>query len=546
MKTIYQDLIETARKLELDIPPVHSQLACAFVGEWSHGKSALINSLIGIPLLPSQPIPTNKTVVRLSRSSESEPSARIQLNESEVQKYSGQAAIDALQRSNQNLAYIDYAAPNLDIPPHVLFIDTPGINDTDQAAGARVDTVSADIIAFVINADATAINQVQIDFIRQVILNKADLKDIYFVFTHGDLVQSEDDRASLQKRLGSQIVSNRVFFISNKDQSGVLPFKEAFYKYLEERQETLLEDRRQRHFRQIAEALDKKVKIERVSLQQFKSQTVEQREQLISKIQEARRKEIVRKNELRDRSRSRLNESLSELRNLIRQTDDDIEKFIEFSQISQLQQRDFIQQKIQSMIEQQIQPGVQAKLEKLLQTIQGEIQEGQLYSSQLLAEININLPAYNSPLTRITAEHVVPIAVLGSIALFGWLGIPTLLVGYVALKAKDFGLTRYGDKTGLLDIALDKIKNTAASGYKQAVKMTVSHTLNNYMDDVTDHFRNVLEKATDQAIKQIDFVEDLENTLQRLQGDGEKEIIEREISLDKAEALLAASSSQPI
>ena len=60
------ELLEIARQFDLDVPVIQGQLTCAFVGEWSHGKSALLNSLIGLPLLPSGPTPTNKTIVRLS------------------------------------------------------------------------------------------------------------------------------------------------------------------------------------------------------------------------------------------------------------------------------------------------------------------------------------------------------------------------------------------------------------------------------------------------------------------------------------------------
>jgi hypothetical protein len=229
----------------------------------------------------------------------------------------------------------------------------------------------------------------------------------------------------------------------------------------------------------------------------------------------------------------------------MKQSIDNVEDFIESSQTSQLQQRGYVQQKIQSIMEQQIQPVVQTKLENLLRTIQGEVQEGQRYSSDLLVDL-IHLPEYTSPLARITAEQIMPIAVLGSIVMFGWLSIPTFLLGYLTLKAREFGLTRYGDKTGILDMAIDKLKDIAAKSYKQALKMTVAQTLNNYLNQITDYFRAELEKVTEQALKQVNYVESLENTLQRLRGEGGKEIIEREIRLDKTESLLNADSAERI
>jgi GTPase Era involved in 16S rRNA processing len=545
MKTHQQELLSIARQFDLEIPPLQGQLACAFVGEWSHGKSALINSLVGLPLLPSQPTPTNKTVVRLSRSKDMAPAACVHDNNGEILRYTGQDAIDALQNATKNIPGIEYQASNLDIPDHTLFIDTPGINDTDQTASTRAESVSADIVVFVVSADASAINQTQINFIQQVILGKADLNDIFFVLTHSDLVKDVQERASLMQRVGSHIGSNRVFFLSNKDQDGVQAFRQAFYAYITERQVSLLEYRRNRHFRQISDELEKKVKIERMALTQYKTQTADQREQLLVQIRESRGKETAKKSELRARSRQRLSEALQEVRDLMKQSIDNVEDFIESSQTSQLQQRGYIQQKIQSIMEQQIQPAVQTKLENLLRTIQGEVQEGQRYSSDLLVDL-IHLPEYTSPLARITAEQIMPIAVLGSIVMFGWLSIPTFLLGYLTLKAREFGLTRYGDKTGILDTAIDKLKDMAAKSYKQALKMTVAQTLNNYLNQITDYFRAELEKVTEQALKQVNYVESLENTLQRLRGEGGKEIIEREIRLDKTESLLNADSAERI
>ena len=41
--TDYHEPLEIARQFDFDVPVMQGQLACAFVGEWSHGKSALLN-----------------------------------------------------------------------------------------------------------------------------------------------------------------------------------------------------------------------------------------------------------------------------------------------------------------------------------------------------------------------------------------------------------------------------------------------------------------------------------------------------------------------
>lgn len=83
----------------------------------------------------------------------------------------------------------------------------------------------------------------------------------------------------------------------------------------------------------------------------------------------------------------------------------------------------------------------------------------------------------------------------------GWFSIPTLLLGYLTLKAQDLGLTRRKDRTGLLDNLLDKVKNTAATVHKRTIKMGISAGLSEFMNHITDYYRDMVEKITKQAFK---------------------------------------------
>jgi len=432
----YQEHLTLARQFDLDIPVMQGQLTCAFVGEWSHGKSALLNSLIGLPLLPSGPTPTNKTIVRLSLGEAAEPVATVHADADAVRHYTGQAAIEALQGAREHLLGIDYRAANLDLPANTVFIDTPGLNDTDQMASSRAESVAADVVVFVINADVSAINQTQIEFIQQVLLAKADLSDLFFVFTHGDLVQDARDRDRLRERLGAEIGPDHIFFLSNKDQSGVQAFKQDFYAYLAERRGALLAHRQQRQTRRLLEALHRAVTLERAALAQYQSQTAEERLRLLAEIQAARVKESTKKSELRERARQRREDALREFRKLLAQGEEQIDTFIDASRPEQLRQPGYLKDKIDAIMVQQIQPAVRERLEAVLRTLQTDVEEGQTYSTALLANLDIQLPPHASPLSRVTAEHILPLAVLGSVAVFGWVTVPTLLLGFLTLKAR--------------------------------------------------------------------------------------------------------------
>ncbi|WP_172452684.1 dynamin family protein [Chromatium okenii] len=537
MNLPYDSLLDTARQFNIEISPLQGDLVCAFVGEWNSGKSSLLNNLFGLPLLPERATPATKTLVLLQRNTDSAPHAKVQDDRGAIQEYQGTAAVEALQQSLQHLSRIEYQAPQLDVPAHTVFVDTPGFNDTDQQASTKAETVRADLIVFVLNARVSALNQTQIDFIQRAVLSKANLKDLFFVLTHSDVLEDDDDSASLRQRIGAHVGSDRIFLLSNKDAVTIQGFKQALYTYIDERRSVLLDERRQRHQRQLFDALRQQVALERVALQQMLNQTTEQRDALRTEIQEARRKESQKKSELRRRSQQRLQSVLQSLRELIEQTEQQLDDAIDSSSVEQLQKKGYLQQRIEDAMK-TLEPQMQAKLDELMRSLQGDVQEGQTHSNQLLKELNLelDLPDYSSPLSRVSAEHIMPLAFMGSLLVFGWFSVPTLLVGFLALKAREFGLTRFGDQTGILDTVIDKIKDGAASVHRQTIKITLARTLSDYLNQVSDYFRDVMDKSTDQALHQINLVAELEKTLVALNN--ETSHIDWELRLDKAEALI--------
>ena len=537
MNELRQDLYEISQQFDIDVPALQGDLTCAFVGEWNHGKSSLINSILDVPYLPEKRSPTTKTTVRLTKSTELEPRAIIYKDSETKTEYQGQAAIEALQESTQQIFRIEYSSPQLDIPTHTAFLDTPGFNDTDQANNTKAETVQADVIVFVLNCKVSALNQSQVNFIQQVGFGKGgEVKDLFFVFTHSDLLEVESDYDDLKLRVGGHVDKDNFFFLSNKNQQGVKEFKDALYSHLNERKEILIEQRCQRYDRDLTNALQQKVVVERTVLTQLKIKNEEEREELQKKIQEARNKERNKKNELRNRNQLRLRTALQEMRELIACGETQVSLFVDECTVEELQRKGNIQEKIQEVMTTSFQPQVKKKLEDLLHSTNNEISEGQLFSRQLIGELDIDFPDYTSKLSSVAAENIMPLAVAGSYLMFGWFSIPTLLLGYMTIKASDFGLTRVADKTGMLDTALDKIKQLGASGYKHAVKITVAKTFTDYLNQISDHFNEVLEKSTEQAIEQINFVEQLEKAMQR--ATSSTEIVQLEMNLEKAETIL--------
>ena len=532
------DLLEFARQFDIQVSPLSGQLACVFVGEWNAGKSSLINSLIGAELLPVEVKETTKTIVRLSKSQEAEPSAKVEIGQGQVQHLTGAAAVEAVQQSREDIPGIEFSSPSLDMPLRTTFIDTPGLNSQNHWLSSKAETVSADIVVFVMQGVGASLNETQVKFIQDIILTKAEMKDLYFIATWSDVLDSEQQRTVEEKFVETGVPLDQLFFVSNKTQAGIAHFKKAFYAYLEKRQGDLLDDRRHKYQKQVAEALHERVMTERALIADQKDRSAEQRQALLVQIQEAKTKERRKKEELRGRSDKRLRDAQKKIDDTISEIIGKLQNMVDHATVDDLQRKGYLQGKLETAIEEQFNPVAQSTLDQLLREIQGDVDEAGQFSQSLVADLEISLPEYHSPLARVTAEHILPLATLGSIMLMGWVSIPTLVLGYMTLKARELGLTRSFDQIGLLDIVINKGKELAASGFKEVLKLSIDNTLTGLRDRTGDYYHEVVEKATDKALANIRYAEDLEKSLQQMRD--ESAVIRKEILLDKAEQLLKA------
>lgn len=470
-----QQLYELAQEIGIEVPVPTSDLVCAFVGEWNAGKSSLLNALTGVQL-PARPTPTTKTLVRLRHADDGPPQATVTNAVGQQSVFSGAEALMVLSRSTEGLAEITLDAAGLDIPPAVVFVDTPGFNDDDQVASTRAATVQADVVVFVLQATGSVINQTQVDFIGQVLLTKGNLEDIYFVVTHADLLDDPSQRAEIETRYREQFgaaASERLFLVTSREGSSVDVFKRRFFDQLRLRQPRLLADRRERLYKQLTIQLRQELERRRALLAFGRTQRDEDKRRLEAQITEARQKEREQRASLRDNFRQRLRNTQDQVRNAAEQATAEVERLIGEMDVERLQAKGALQDAILAVLDTRFTPVVEARLQELLQAIQADVDGAQQFSTDLVHGLSVSLPVYNSPLAKVSAEHILPLAAIGSIALFGWLSVPTLVLGFLAIKARDLGLTRF-DRSGLFDQAVDKTKALATGAYRQSVSMTVA------------------------------------------------------------------------
>ncbi len=170
-------LIEAAEELKEFSPKV------AVMGEFSSGKSTLINSFLGVDLLPTNFDPTTKFNTKIQYSDNERLSV-----DGEEQELSSQA-ISEIDQINSNEINIYTKASIL---KDITFVDTPGTNDptsfTDDIVFSLIGQV--DIVLFVINS-LNALKETEKQFLSKLIREK-DIGKFFFVLNFAD--QLDDPR----------------------------------------------------------------------------------------------------------------------------------------------------------------------------------------------------------------------------------------------------------------------------------------------------------------------------------------------------------------
>ena len=105
------------------------------IGEFKRGKSSLLNALIGRPVLPVGVVPLTAVVTVLRRGparavAHFEDGSASDVDARALDKYVTEAGNPG---NRQGLARVEVALPDLELPPHVALIDTPGLGSVYES-----------------------------------------------------------------------------------------------------------------------------------------------------------------------------------------------------------------------------------------------------------------------------------------------------------------------------------------------------------------------------------------------------------------------------
>ena len=229
----YEELAEVAGetglhsiKREVDeerLPALKSgEVTLVVLGEFNHGKTTVVNSLLGEDVLPMGITPTTAVITHLVHGEE--PSARVKpprqqdFQELPYEKL-GQAIQDVTE-DGEEPEFVEIAHPNAFLDDGLVLVDTPGVNDISRQ---KVEITygyvpRADVILYVLDA-TQVLKKSEVVFIRERLL-RANRERILFVLGKIDALSDEEAReveAYARQRLETLIGPVELFAFSARD-----------------------------------------------------------------------------------------------------------------------------------------------------------------------------------------------------------------------------------------------------------------------------------------------------------------------------------------
>lgn len=231
---LLEEVQETLAKLK------SQRFRIAVIGEFSQGKSTLLNAWLGEEIQPARAIPCSGTITVLKYGDKKRVTCYYQdgkIEEIAFTEYQEKASIDedsALDKLTEELAHSKIKEIVLEHPDLILckngveIVDSPGLNEHPNRSAITQQLIKdTDAIIFLTNA-SRLLTQGERELLEDLRLqvnhgNKNQpAKNIFIVVNFMDLIRKEQDREGIKKRLEKVIFgetpiitgNNRIHYIS--------------------------------------------------------------------------------------------------------------------------------------------------------------------------------------------------------------------------------------------------------------------------------------------------------------------------------------------
>jgi small GTP-binding protein len=224
------------------------------LGEFNHGKSTFVNALLGEEILPVGITPTTATINHIIWSEE--PRARAVLRDGGTEEVNPAELADWVTLDgdrSEGIRYVELCYPGEILRNKVTLVDTPGVNDINEARAEITYSYipRADAVIFLLDS-TQVLKRSERAFIQQRLLRRSRDK-LIFVLGKADLLDGEElaeATAFAQEHLNELVEDPVIFAISPRkhiegdvEKGGMEPLLEFLRSYLnEQRGRVLLEN----------------------------------------------------------------------------------------------------------------------------------------------------------------------------------------------------------------------------------------------------------------------------------------------------------------
>ncbi|MEC2183953.1 dynamin family protein [Bacillus spizizenii] len=197
---------------------VDGEVYIAFTGHYSAGKSSLLNCLLMENILPTSPIPTSANLVVIRNG---EKRVRLHTTDGACAELEGAYQKDKVQqycKDGEQIESVEIFDRYTEIDSGVAYIDTPGIDSTDDAHFLSAASIlhQADALFYVVHYNHVH-SEENVKFLRSI---KESIQNVYFIVNQIDRHDEEethfgDYKAQVEEMLCNEGISKESLYFTS-------------------------------------------------------------------------------------------------------------------------------------------------------------------------------------------------------------------------------------------------------------------------------------------------------------------------------------------
>lgn len=262
MSSVHSELVDER------IPALKArQMSMVVLGEFNHGKSTVINALLGNEIVPMGITPTTSVITHLVHG---EGQAEFVFDDERKRVDPAELRKALTEDAARNLRYVEVPIASPFLEDGLVIVDTPGVNDiSQQKAEITYGYVPrADIVVYVLDA-AQALKRSEVTFIRERLIKNSHDR-LFFVLGKSDSLTSDElkeVRSHVERKLRDLIGPTIIYPLSARramqgQDEGFDAFRAAIAHYIKNERDDILADGALRSGIRLGSILDHGISIE--------------------------------------------------------------------------------------------------------------------------------------------------------------------------------------------------------------------------------------------------------------------------------------------